>query len=170
MSHYPVDAGRDDTLDEEKQMTTTINSAQIQILRHPNCPATLLDRHLNHRDVDVRSAIASNPALNEAQQNTLADDESVAVRLALLNNPALCASVMARLFEDSRLIEPEGLINALSFDAKIEEAKVKSALYAKAAEDLGPFNMATYLFSAISKSHDIQVDNLERCKKEAMAV
>lgn len=84
-------------------MITTNDSAQIQILRRPDCPAALLEQHINHQDEDIRSTIASNLALNEAQQNQLADDGSVAVRLALLSNPALSPSIMARLFEDANL-------------------------------------------------------------------
>lgn len=93
-------------------MTTTNNSAQIQMLSRPDCPAALLEQHLNHQDENIRSAIASSTALNEAQQNQLADDESVAVRLALLSNPVLGASIMARLFEDANL--RAALVAALS--------------------------------------------------------
>lgn len=84
-------------------MTSPNNSAQMLSLRRPDCPATLLELHLNDQDDDIRSAIASNPALSDAQQNQLAADKSVAVRLALLSNPALSANIMARLLEDSNL-------------------------------------------------------------------
>lgn len=84
-------------------MISPNNSAQMLSLRRLDCPATLLELHLNDQDDDIRSAIASNPALSDAQQNQLAADKSVAVRLALLSNPALSANIMARLLEDSNL-------------------------------------------------------------------
>ena len=84
-------------------MTTTNNSAQIQILRRPDCPAALLEQHIDDVDENIRCAVASNPALNESQQIQLASDGSIAVRLAMLSNPALSPSIMARLFEDANL-------------------------------------------------------------------
>ena len=71
-------------------MNTT--NKTLQILSHPKCPAVLLSQHLCSSDDEIRVAVASNPSLNDAQQEQLAGDQSISVLLALLDNSNLSAS------------------------------------------------------------------------------